>query len=167
MTQINKETVGRIEIALEAFSMSLTNLNEATEAMVTIFENAYEAAQMARLRVARSLTIEAIQLRVAKDLNLEVYDIRSDWRKRELAEARQIGMLLCRDLLDPADPKNTLKNIGAEFGGRDHSTVLYSCNTALDLIDTDPIFREKYLRIKSKLTTEDVENIATFETSDL
>ena len=58
-------------------------------------------------------------------------------RKREIVQARQITMYLAK-----AFTKNSLKTIGEHFGGRDHTTVIHSCQTVKDLMDTDTVFRE-------------------------
>jgi len=44
-----------------------------------------------------------------------------------------------------------LKNIGDAFGGRDHSTVIYSCRTVNDLIDTDTEFQKTVHELERKI----------------
>jgi chromosomal replication initiator protein len=51
--------------------------------------------------------------------------LRAKTRKKEIAQARQISMYLCKMLTD-----NSLKTIGLHFGGRDHSTVIHAVNTS-------------------------------------
>lgn len=68
-----------------------------------------------------SLSIDAIQACVADRLGVSVDDLRSHRRSRSLALARQIAMYLSR-----AIGGASLAAIAERFGGRDHTTVLYS-----------------------------------------
>jgi chromosomal replication initiator protein len=45
----------------------------------------------------------------------------------------------------------SLKAIGENFGGRDHSTVIYSCKTVQDLLDTDAVFQETVSDLEKKI----------------
>ena len=47
--------------------------------------------------------------------------------------------------------KNSLKTIGEHFGGRDHTTVIHSCQTVKDLMDTDSVFKENVLELTQKV----------------
>jgi len=47
--------------------------------------------------------------------------------------------------------KNSLKTIGEHFGGRDHTTVIHSCQTVKDLMDTDSLFKESVLELQQKV----------------
>jgi chromosomal replication initiator protein len=47
--------------------------------------------------------------------------------------------------------KNSLKVIGKHFGGRDHSTVIHSCQAVQNLIDTDDEFRDQVSEIQKKI----------------
>lgn len=60
---------------------------------------------------------------VASFYRISVDDLSGGSRIQAIAQARQIAMYLCRDQTSLSLPK-----IGALFGGRDHSTVLYACN---------------------------------------
>jgi chromosomal replication initiator protein len=67
-------------------------------------------------------------------------------RKREIVQARQITMYLAKTFT-----KNSLKTIGEHFGGRDHTTVIHSCQTVKDLMDTDSMFKESVLELQQKV----------------
>lgn len=69
------------------------------------------------------VTPETILTCVAETLNVSVEDIKGNSRRREISTARQIGMYLMRQRTDLSLPK-----IGEVFGGKDHTTVMYSCD---------------------------------------
>jgi chromosomal replication initiator protein len=72
---------------------------------------------------AAPITIDAIQAEVARQFGTHVSDLRGDRRDQSIAYARQIAMYLSRELTDASLPQ-----IGDRFGGRHHTTVLYSIN---------------------------------------
>ncbi len=65
--------------------------------------------------------IHRIQRIVAEYFQISVDDIKSKKRSANIAFPRQIAMYLCRTMTDESFPK-----IGIEFGGKDHSTIMYS-----------------------------------------
>ncbi len=65
--------------------------------------------------------IHRIQKIVAEYFQISVEDIRSKKRSANIAFPRQIAIYLCRSMTSESFPK-----IGIEFGGKDHSTVMYS-----------------------------------------
>lgn len=67
--------------------------------------------------------ITKIQRIVANYFSLSVEDLKSKKRKKEIILPRQIAMYLSRKHTDESFPK-----IGSEFGGKDHSTVIHSCD---------------------------------------
>ena len=69
---------------------------------------------------------------VADALNVSIEDLKSNSRRREISWARQIGMYLMRQYTDLSLPR-----IGEEFGGKDHTTVIYSCEKIAQLKETD------------------------------
>ncbi|MFA6570697.1 MAG: chromosomal replication initiator protein DnaA [Bacteroidota bacterium] len=80
----------------------------------------------------RQITIEDIKAFVSDYYKIPVETIESKSRKHEIALARQMCIYLSKQLT-----QNSLKSIGAHFGGRDHSTVLHSIQTIEDYRDTD------------------------------
>jgi chromosomal replication initiator protein len=79
-----------------------------------------------------NITIETITKTVCNYLKVDENKIRDKTRKKEVVLARQIAMYLSKELT-----KCSLKTIGLNFGGRDHSTVIHACNTVegMKLID--------------------------------
>ncbi|MFE0641587.1 chromosomal replication initiator protein DnaA [Streptomyces sp. NPDC058877] len=70
---------------------------------------------------APEITAPAIMAATADYFGLTVEDLCGSSRSRVLVTARQIAMYLCRELTDLSLPK-----IGAQFGGRDHTTVMHA-----------------------------------------
>ncbi|MGS0763050.1 chromosomal replication initiator protein DnaA [Syntrophomonas curvata] len=69
----------------------------------------------------KKITIESIQKTVSKYYGLEVSELLSKKRNKQLVYPRQIAMYLCRRLTDASYPQ-----IGEQFGGRDHTTVIHA-----------------------------------------
>ncbi len=67
------------------------------------------------------ITASMIMGQTASYFGLSIDDLCGTSRSRVLATARQIAMYLCRELTDLSLPK-----IGQQFGGRDHTTVMYA-----------------------------------------
>ncbi|MFJ6211962.1 chromosomal replication initiator protein DnaA [Streptomyces sp. NPDC092296] len=67
------------------------------------------------------ITAKTIMEQTAAYFGLAVEDLCGSSRSRVLVTARQIAMYLCRELTDLSLPK-----IGAQFGGRDHTTVMHA-----------------------------------------
>ena len=66
-------------------------------------------------------SINKIMSVVANYFKLTVDDLKGKKRSKDIANARQIAMYLCRTLTEETYPR-----IGLEFGGRDHSTVIFA-----------------------------------------
>ncbi len=70
---------------------------------------------------------------VARYFNITVEDIRGTKRTANIAGARQVAMYICREMTPMS-----LEDIGREFGGKDHTTVLHSTKKVEGLMQTDP-----------------------------
>jgi chromosomal replication initiator protein len=96
---------------------------------------------------ARLVTIENIQKTVADYYKLRVSDLVSERRSRSIARPRQIAMALAKELTS-----HSLPEIGAGFGGRDHTTVIHACKRVRELRESDPRVREDYSNLLRTLT---------------
>lgn len=67
-------------------------------------------------------------------------------RTREIAQARQVAMYLCKK-----HTKIPLNSIGAALGGKNHATVLHACKTIPNLMDTDKAIKKQIEDIERKL----------------
>lgn len=84
-----------------------------------------------------TLTIEAIQKKVADHFDIRLADMTSKRRPENIAFPRQIAMYLARQLTE-----SSLNTIGEAFGGRDHGTVLHACRLVKDRMEVDPSVRQ-------------------------
>lgn len=75
---------------------------------------------------------EAIMTAVSEVFKVSIEDLKSNSRRREISWSRQIAMYLMRQYTDLSLPR-----IGEEFGGKDHTTVMYSCDKITQLRETD------------------------------
>lgn len=80
----------------------------------------------------KQISIENIQKTVADFYRIKVSDLLSKKRTRIIARPRQMAMSLARELT-----QFSLPEIGAAFGGRDHTTVMYACKTIESLRNMD------------------------------
>lgn len=94
------------------------------------------------------ITIENIQRIVADYYNIKLTDLKSKSRSRSVARPRQMAMALAKELTS-----HSLPEIGREFGGRDHTTVIHACKTINELCETDSSFREDYTHLTRKLSS--------------
>lgn len=78
-------------------------------------------------------TPEVIIEETARYYQLTAEDLRSQRRSKNTAMARQVSMYLMRNLTNLS-----LKDIGAEYGDRNHATVLSSIRKVEDLLKSDP-----------------------------
>jgi chromosomal replication initiator protein len=95
---------------------------------------------------SKEITIDTIQKMVCDYFDVPYEKLLQKTRKREIVQARQISMFLAK-----AFTKNSLKTIGEHFGGRDHTTVIHSCQTVKDLMDTDTLFKESVIELQQKV----------------
>jgi chromosomal replication initiator protein len=95
----------------------------------------------------RLVTIENIQKTVAEYSKVRVSDLLSKRRNRSITRPRQIAMSLAKELTN-----HSLPEIGDQFGGRDHTTVLHACRRVKLLRESESRVREDYQNLIRILT---------------
>jgi chromosomal replication initiator protein len=81
----------------------------------------------------RQISIDNIQKTVADYYKVRVTDMHSKKRSRAVARPRQVAMALAKELTQLSLPE-----IGSNFGGRDHTTVLHACRQIAKLRESLP-----------------------------
>ena len=92
--------------------------------------------------VAVEITLDTIVEEVARTFNVTPEEIKSSNRRANLSKARQIAIYLVKDITNMS-----MNLIGEEFGGRDHSTIVYALKQIEKNMEKDP---------KLKATVEDI-----------
>jgi chromosomal replication initiator protein len=88
----------------------------------------------------RQISVENIQRTVSDFYKIKPSEMHSKKRNRNIARPRQIAMYLARELT-----QTSLPDIGASFGGRDHTTVLHACRKVAELRDKHPDINREVL----------------------
>jgi chromosomal replication initiator protein len=81
----------------------------------------------------RQVSLENIQKVVADYYKIKVAEMYSKKRSQAVARPRQMAMYLSKELTQLSLPE-----IGSNFGGRDHTTVLHACRKIVELRDSNP-----------------------------
>lgn len=91
------------------------------------------------------ISCDFIKETVAKYFSINKDDLSGNKRSNDIAFPRQIAMYLCREIANMSYPQ-----IGTDFGGRDHSTVMHGCKK---------IEKEIKEKNNTKLIVDSVKNI--------
>lgn len=111
-----------------------TNIRELEGALIrvvaySLLEERTISLEMAKMvlkdmvkETIKKISVEMVQQSVANFFNISTADLRAKKRNQSLVLPRQVAMYLSRQLTSLSLPE-----IGSAFGGKDHTTVLYSC----------------------------------------
>lgn len=80
----------------------------------------------------KSLSCELIMNVTANYYNVTVDDLKSRKRSQDIVQPRQVSMYLCRNLLNM-----TYKDIGMDFGKKNHATVMHACDRIKEELDSN------------------------------
>lgn len=83
------------------------------------------------------ITVEKIIAEVANVYGVSPEDIRSNKRSSQISNARKVSIYVVREIT-----QMPLASIGMEFGGRDHSTIVYAVNNVANTIEKDANVKE-------------------------
>lgn len=139
-----------------------SNFRELEGALISLIAHSTVHSGVSMLSLAENITdtlvgderpdmdISKVQAAVCDYFNITREDLLSKSRRRQIVQARQISMYLCRNYI----PNCSLSTIGAETGGKDHATVLHACATVADLMVTDKLFKKYVGDIESSLVPQ-------------
>jgi chromosomal replication initiator protein len=92
------------------------------------------------------INIDQIQRTVCEFFDIPEDLLRAKTRKQEVVNARQVAMYLAKELTN-----SSLKTIGLHFGGRDHSTVIHSCQSIQDRLKNDSAFKQNVEQLRRRI----------------
>ncbi|HZJ88629.1 MAG TPA: chromosomal replication initiator protein DnaA [Sphaerochaeta sp.] len=96
---------------------------------------------------SQTLSIDTIIKVVGQYFNVSTFEIKGKKKNKSIVQPRQIAMYLARDITDYSTTE-----IGTEFGGRDHTTVMHSYDRVESLMKGDEAFTNTVLKLKRELT---------------
>jgi chromosomal replication initiator protein len=137
-----------------------SNIRELEGSLVRLGAYASLTGQTITLEMAKSVlrdligtkkkivSMDDIQETVGARFHVKIADLKSRRRSKTLVHPRQIAMYLCRELTDSSYPE-----IGRQFGGKDHTTIIHACKQVTKAKDSDSVLsatldslREQILR---------------------
>ena len=97
----------------------------------------------------KRITVNLVQKVVARHYNMSVQQLLERTRRHTIARPRQTAMFLaCRMT------QASLPDIGARFGGFDHTTVMYARDRVAALVEQDPTFKAEVENIARAIKRE-------------
>jgi chromosomal replication initiator protein len=97
---------------------------------------------MISVKNPEDISIDLIQKKVANSYNISFSDMKSKRRAKNIALPRQIAMYIARKLTEFSTTE-----IGNEFDGKDHSTVIHAISKISEKYTQEEVFRQKVDRI--------------------
>ncbi|MCY4613190.1 MAG: chromosomal replication initiator protein DnaA [Nitrospira sp.] len=93
------------------------------------------------------ITLDDVQDVVARRFQVKVAELKSKRRTKTVVHPRQIAMYLCRELTDASFPE-----IGREFGGKDHTTIIHACRQIEKALEKDNTLRATVENLKDEIS---------------
>ena len=131
-----KSAVTKIVFGMGALGDGTLTLSAARE----LLENHFSGG------VTKKLSIADIQKQVELYFQVSHSDLIGNKRPRDISYARQIAIYLCRQMLDLP-----YKYIGQQFGGKDHTTVMYAVTNVENKMKDNREMREQIEFIKKRI----------------
>lgn len=88
------------------------------------------------------ITVDFIQRCVAEEFSISLQELKTKRRNKQIVLPRQVAMYLSRELTDLSLPE-----IGEQFGGKDHTTVLHSYKKIKEELRNNPKLKERVEKV--------------------
>ncbi len=149
---INEDVIQLLAVNLKS------NIREIEGALIRLGAYASLTGQLINVDMAKNIlrdliggkrkviTAEDIQEAVASRFQVKISDLKSKRRTKTLVYPRQIAMFLCRDMTDASFPE-----IGRDFGGKDHTTIIHACKQMKKAQETDGTLRSTLESLKEEI----------------
>ena len=125
-------------IRVAAFS-SLTNTPLSVDLAKEVLKNMLDVS-------ATPPSVASIQKVVADYFQIRPMDLTSSRRPKRFAEPRQIAMYLCRK-----HTRNSYPELGDQFGGKDHTTVIHAVKKITTRLPNDPLLQQHIESLSKRL----------------
>ena len=135
-----------------------SNIRELEGSLVRLGAYASLTGQTITLEMAKSVlrdligtkkkivSMDDIQETVGARFHVKIADLKSRRRSKTLVHPRQIAMYLCRELTDSSYPE-----IGRQFGGKDHTTIIHACKQVTKAKDSDSVLSATLDSLKEQI----------------
>jgi chromosomal replication initiator protein len=90
--------------------------------------------------------MEDIQEAVCSQFRVKMTELKSRRRSKTLVHPRQVAMYLCRELTDASYPE-----IGRQFGGKDHTTIIHACRQVAKAKESDAALHATIETLKEQI----------------
>jgi len=138
IAQISKTSIRELEGNLTKLKVYA----ELREINITL-ELAHEIFSSAMQRQSKGITFETIQKAISDYYKIQIRDLKSETRVKSVARPRQVAMYFSRKLLAAG-----FADIGKQFGGRDHTTVMHGVSSVTELIEKNNEFKSELDRLE-------------------
>jgi len=138
----------RIKTNIRELEGSLVRLKAVSELMNVEIEVdlVKEQLMLPNSEDEKEITIEHVAKATAQYFRIPLADLKSKGRSQDITKARHIAMYLARKVVNAKQ-----QEIGAFFGGRDHSSVIHAVNTIAEKVKVDPTLSKDINAIESNL----------------
>lgn len=138
----------RIKTNIRELEGSLVRLKAVSELMNVEIEIdlVKEQLMLPNSESEKEVTIEVVAKATAQYFRIPLADLKSKGRSQDITKARHIAMYLARKVVNAKQ-----QEIGAFFGGRDHSSVIHAVNTIAEKVKTDSALSKDINSIESNL----------------
>lgn len=119
---------------LEAALTKLIAYAELVNKTITVEITQQQLKDFFASPIQKNITIAVIQRTVSEYFGVTVQELKSKRKTKTIAFPRQVAMYIARDITEYSTTE-----VGLEFGGRDHTTVMHACDRVKERMKTDPV----------------------------